>query len=165
MKKAAGILVGAIGISIVLAGCATSTNTETPTTSNQAANTTAAKDPQGNTTPTGDTKPAESLIHFAFDSSTIDSTNARIVEAHARYIANHPNVKIRLEGHTDERGTRPYNMGLGERRAQAVSRALRAITANAKKMDLVSYGEEKPVASAHDEKTWAQNRRVQIIYQ
>lgn len=103
-------------------------------------------------------------VHFAFDSSAIDDENRAIVEAHAKYLAANKNVKLVLEGHADERGTREYNLALGERRAQAVERMMKLLGVSADRIKVVSYGEEKPLCQQHDENCWAQNRRVEILY-
>lgn len=103
-------------------------------------------------------------VHFTFDSSVVDDENRAIVEAHARYLAANKNIKVVLEGHCDERGTREYNLALGERRAQAVERMFKVLGVSADRIKNVSYGEEKPLAMGHDESAWAQNRRVEIIY-
>jgi peptidoglycan-associated lipoprotein len=87
-----------------------------------------------------------------------------IVAAHARYLAANPTVRVRLEGHTDERGSREYNIGLGERRAQAVRRALLLQGATETQLSTVSYGAERPAAAGSNEAAWAQNRRVEIVY-
>jgi len=79
-------------------------------------------------------------------------------------LAEHPNVRVSLQGNTDERGTREYNMALGERRAKAVRRYLVAQGASFSQMEVISYGEERPVAQGHDEAAWALNRRVDIVY-
>ncbi len=103
-------------------------------------------------------------VHFAFDSSAIDDENRAIIEAHAKYLVANKNVKLVLEGHTDERGTREYNLALGERRAKAVERMMKVLGVSSDRIKTVSYGEEKPIAMGHDEAAWAQNRRVEIIY-
>jgi len=103
-------------------------------------------------------------VHFAFDSSAIDDENRAIIEAHAKYLMANKNVKVVLEGHTDERGTREYNLALGERRAKAVERMMKVLGVSSDRIKTVSYGEEKPIAMGHDEAAWAQNRRVEIIY-
>ncbi len=84
--------------------------------------------------------------------------------AHAKYLASNPTARIRLEGNTDERGSREYNIGLGERRAQAVRRALLLQGASDGQLSTVSYGEERPAAAGHDEASWSKNRRVEIVY-
>ncbi len=103
-------------------------------------------------------------VYFAFDSSAVDDESRSIIEAHANYLAANPQVKVVLEGHTDERGTREYNLALGERRAQAVERMMRTLGVAAARIKASSYGEEKPVATGHDESSWRLNRRVEILY-
>lgn len=103
-------------------------------------------------------------VYFAFDSSSIDDENRAIVEAHAAYLSANPQIKVVLEGHTDERGSREYNLALGERRAQAVERMMRVLGLSADRVKTTSYGEEKPVALDHNESAWRLNRRVEIVY-
>ena len=103
-------------------------------------------------------------VYFAFDSSSVDDENRAIVEAHAAYLAGNKNIKLVLEGHADERGSREYNLALGERRGQAVERMVKLLGVSADRIKVVSYGEEKPVAQDHNEAAWALNRRVEILY-
>ena len=107
---------------------------------------------------------AKRTIYFDFDSSEIRGEGTDIVAAHAKYLASRGGMKVRLEGHTDERGSREYNIGLGERRAQAVRRALLLQGASESQLSTVSYGEERPAAAGSDEAAWAKNRRVEIVY-
>ena len=107
---------------------------------------------------------AKKRVYFAFDSSTLDDENRAIVEAHAAHLAGNTGIKVHLEGHGDERGTREYNLALGERRAQTVERVMRALGVAGNRISTASYGEEKPVAAGHDESAWRQNRRVEISY-
>jgi peptidoglycan-associated lipoprotein len=107
---------------------------------------------------------ATRVVYFDFDSSEIKGAGTDIVAAHAKYLAAHTGTRVRLEGHTDERGSREYNIGLGERRAQAVRRALLLQGATDAQISTVSYGEERPAVSGHDEAAWAKNRRVEIVY-
>lgn len=107
---------------------------------------------------------AKRTIYFDFDSSEIRGEGTDIVAAHAKYLAANGAMKVRLEGHTDERGSREYNIGLGERRAQAVRRALLLQGASEGQLSTVSYGEERPSAAGSDEAAWAKNRRVEIVY-
>ncbi len=109
-------------------------------------------------------KSLQKRIYFAFDSSAIDADNRAIIEANAAYLSANPQAKVTLEGHCDERGTREYNLALGERRAQAVERMLRVLGVAGNRVSTVSYGEEKPVAMGHDESAWRQNRRVEFVY-
>jgi peptidoglycan-associated lipoprotein len=103
-------------------------------------------------------------VYFDFDSAEIKGEGTDIVAAHAKYLAANPATRVRLEGHTDERGSREYNIGLGERRAQAVRRALLLQGAADTQISTVSYGEERPAVAGHDETAWAKNRRVEIVY-
>jgi peptidoglycan-associated lipoprotein len=104
------------------------------------------------------------IIYFDFDRSEIKPEFADIVSANAQNLTSHPNVKIKLEGNTDERGTREYNIGLGERRAQAVRRALMLQGVSESQLSTVSFGAERPAAEGDDESAWAQNRRVELVY-
>lgn len=107
---------------------------------------------------------ARRRVYFAFDSSAVDDKSREIVEAHAEFLAANKNIKVVLEGHADERGTREYNLALGERRAQAVERMVKLLGLTPDRIKTVTYGEEKPVAIDHNESAWALNRRVEIIY-
>lgn len=104
------------------------------------------------------------IIYFDFDRSDIRGEYADVLAAHAEYLANNPQISIRLEGHADERGTREYNVGLGERRSQAVRRVLMLQGTSTGQLSTVSYGEERPAITGSNEASWAQNRRVEIIY-
>lgn len=103
-------------------------------------------------------------VYFDFDKDEVKAEYRDIVTANARYLAANPKAHVRLEGNTDERGSREYNIGLGERRAQAVKQALLLQGAAAAQLATVSYGEERPVATGSDEESWALNRRVEIVY-
>ncbi len=107
---------------------------------------------------------AKTTIYFDFDSSEIKAEFAPAIAAHGKRLASDHGLKVRLEGNTDERGSAEYNVALGERRAQAVKRALLLQGATEGQLTTVSYGEERPVAEGHDETAWAQNRRVEIVY-
>jgi peptidoglycan-associated lipoprotein len=107
---------------------------------------------------------ARKVIYFDFDKSEIKPEFADVVAAHAHNLTAHPNLKIKLEGNTDERGTREYNIGLGERRAQAVRRALMLQGVAESQLSTVSFGSERPAAEGDDEAAWAQNRRVELVY-
>jgi peptidoglycan-associated lipoprotein len=107
---------------------------------------------------------AKRTVYFDFDSSEIKGEGTDIVAAHAKYLAANPTARVRLEGHTDERGSREYNIGLGERRAQSVRRALLLQGAADAQISTVSYGEERPAVAGHDEAAWAKNRRVEFVY-
>lgn len=169
------IIVTLMAISLGVAGCASKRPKTAPSTAANAANTGAtgsganganaaaanaedeAAGPQGGLL-------ATRIVYFEFDSSEVRGTGVELVAAHARFLAAHPATRVRLEGHTDERGSREYNIGLGERRAQAVRRALMLQGALDGQISTVSYGEERPAAAGHDEDAWAKNRRVEIVY-
>ncbi|MGH8296240.1 MAG: peptidoglycan-associated lipoprotein Pal [Steroidobacteraceae bacterium] len=103
-------------------------------------------------------------IYFSFDSAVIAGEGTQIVAAHAKYLSDHADARVRLEGNTDERGSPEYNIGLGMRRAQSVRQALLLQGASASQLTVVSYGAERPVDPAHNEAAWAKNRRVDIVY-
>jgi peptidoglycan-associated lipoprotein len=107
---------------------------------------------------------AKRIIYFDFDSSDIKGEGTDVVAAHAKYLANHASTRVRLEGNTDARGSREYNIGLGERRAQAVRRALLLQGATEAQIATVSYGAERPAVMGNDEAAWSKNRRVEIVY-
>ena len=104
------------------------------------------------------------VIYFDFDKSDVKAEYRDIVAAHAAYVSAHGSARVTLEGHADERGTREYNLGLGERRGNAISGLLSAAGAMGSQLDTVSYGEERPVCRVSDENCWWQNRRVEIVY-
>ena len=107
---------------------------------------------------------SQRTIYFAFDSSHIEEENRSIIEAHALWLADHPGASVTLEGHADERGTREYNVALGERRANAVRQLLALTGASGGQINTISYGEERPAVEGHDESAWRFNRRVEVVY-
>ena len=170
-------------VSVVLAGCAgkkatkPDANAGTATTEAPATTTTPPTDAtagggleaSGGASENGVPGPQGELlsrrvVYFEFDRAEIRAADAPLVAAHAAYLAANPGVKIRLEGHTDERGTREYNIGLGERRGQAVRRALALQGAGEAQLATVSFGEERPAVAGEDEAAYSQNRRVEILY-
>jgi len=103
-------------------------------------------------------------VYFAYDDFSIDSKYQPLVQAHGQYLQSHGVVQIRVEGNTDERGSREYNLSLGDKRAQIVAKQLELMGAKAAQIEAVSYGEERPKAEGHDESAWAENRRADIRY-
>ena len=103
-------------------------------------------------------------VYFDFDQDAVKPEFQAIMACHAKYLQDRPESRITLEGNADERGTREYNLGLGERRGNAVSGALQAAGGSAGQLTVVSYGEERPVDTASTEAAWAKNRRVEIVY-
>ena len=106
----------------------------------------------------------ESVIYFEFDSSEVRAQDQETVAGHAAMLNSHPNLRVRLEGHADERGSREYNIGLGERRSQSVRQMLMIQGVSASQIATVSFGEERPVAFGSSESDYSQNRRVEFVY-
>jgi peptidoglycan-associated lipoprotein len=107
---------------------------------------------------------SKSTIYFMLDSSQIQPDFESVIAAHARYLASHPGQQLALEGHADERGSREYNIALGENRSKSVANLMRAQGVSDGQLNLVSYGEEKPAAFGSDESAWELNRRVELVY-
>jgi peptidoglycan-associated lipoprotein len=108
---------------------------------------------------------ADTLFFFEFDKSDLKQEALDDLDAHAKYLSADRAAKVRLEGHADERGTRAYNLALGERRANAVARYLVIQGVNRSQIETVSYGEERPLSLSRDDNGWSRNRRVELIYQ
>ncbi|MCG8671794.1 MAG: peptidoglycan-associated lipoprotein Pal [Pseudomonadales bacterium] len=167
-----------------IAGCSTtpddSTATEDTSASQEASSETSSSEATygaGDDSVSGSTQGASSaadslkaaamqstIVYFDFDKSNIRPDAYNTLKAHAAYLSANPAVKVRLEGHADERGTREYNLALGERRGKAAANYLTANGASSSQIDVVSYGEERPVAEGNNEASWAQNRRVELKY-
>ena len=172
MKNTALILL----VAAALAGCASKeTKTEAPvadrsvnqpqastgagsmTTPNRADNL------QGNPLTQGQL--AKRSVYFDYDSNAVKDEYRGLVQAHSRYLTSDKrDAKIRIEGNCDERGSREYNLALGQRRAEAVKKVMTVLGVGDNRIETVSYGEEKPVAQGHDEAAWQQNRRADIKY-
>lgn len=103
------------------------------------------------------------VVYFELDSAEIKPEGLAVIDAWSKYLVSNPSAKIRLEGHCDERGTREYNIALGERRGNTVQEALTARGASAGQISISSFGEERPIALGHDEAAWSQNRRVEFV--
>jgi peptidoglycan-associated lipoprotein len=104
------------------------------------------------------------ILYFDYDSSDILPAYREVLEAHANYLVQNPNITISLEGHADERGSREYNLALGEKRSQSAKRHMMVFSPSSSQIRSTSYGEERPVVDGHDDESWSQNRRVEIIY-
>lgn len=107
---------------------------------------------------------AKRKIYFDYDRSDIRDEFRGVIQAHAAYLAANPNARLTLEGHCDERGTREYNMALGERRADAVVQMMTLLGADQGQVKVISYGEERPDANGHDDQSWTLNRRAVMVY-
>jgi peptidoglycan-associated lipoprotein len=155
---------------ITVAGCGTKPKEQPATPPPQSTTDTSGVDNANATVdntesqgPTGELL-SKRVVYFDFDKSDIRADSQTVVAAHAAYLAKNPAQKVRLEGHADERGSREYNIGLGERRAQAVRRALLLQGVAEVQLSTVSYGEERPAVAGSDEQAYALNRRVEIVY-
>ncbi len=104
------------------------------------------------------------VVYFDLDRTEIKPEFQAQMSCHAEYLRQFPDARVSLEGNTDERGSREYNLGLGERRGNAVQGALSTAGASSAQLNVVSYGEERPVCRQHDESCWSKNRRVEIVY-
>lgn len=107
---------------------------------------------------------SERTIYFEFDSSSIAAEYEEVLKHHGKYLALNSSATMRIEGHTDERGSREYNIALADRRAQSVKRLLLFQGASSNQVVVISYGEEKPAALGHDEAAWQLNRRAELVY-
>lgn len=108
---------------------------------------------------------AKRVVHFDYDSSDLSNDDYQTLQAHAQFLMANANSRLALTGHTDERGTREYNMALGERRAKAVQSYLVTNGVNAGQLEAVSYGKEMPINPGHNEAAWKENRRVELNYE
>ena len=171
------MLVGTLAIT----GCAnrkpadTTTTTTTPSTDSSSGATTQPIDPYAHIDQTGGSAIgvtdenraylAKRVVNFEFDSTEILSQDYPALQAHAQFLNANSNSRVALVGHTDERGTREYNMALGERRAKSVEAFLVSSGVRKEQLETVSYGKEQPVNEGHDESAWSENRRVEIKYE
>ena len=103
-------------------------------------------------------------VYFDFDSNAVKDEFRPVVQAHSKYMVDKRDAKIRIEGNCDERGSREYNLALGQRRAESVKKTMTVLGVAESRIETVSFGEEKPANAGHDEAAWAQNRRADIKY-
>ena len=171
--KSALRLTFALMIVLALEACKSTPETEeapetTPEDTTPTVDTSGAADPRDYTDSRNFDNPESMLskrvVYFDFDKSTVRPEYRGIVSAHAAYAAAHSSARVTLEGHADERGTREYNLGLGERRGNAVSGLMSAQGSRGNQLTVVSYGEERPTCRVSDEECWGLNRRVEIVY-
>jgi peptidoglycan-associated lipoprotein len=109
-------------------------------------------------------KPSDRSIYYEYDKSEFRPEARSLLEANARYLREHPDVKVRVEGNADERGSAEYNLALGQRRAEAVTKTLKMMGVSESRVEAVSLGKEKPKKIGHDETSWQENRRSDIVY-
>lgn len=162
-------------VALIVAGLAACASTQTGT--DTSAQTTAPTEPTV-TTPIQQGPSAEELarladiearkarvVYFDFDDANIKPEYRDLLAAHGAYLAKNPGLMVTVEGHCDERGTPEYNVGLGERRSNAIKQVLQSYGVQASQIKTLSYGEEKPANPGHDEAAWAQNRRGVLVYE
>lgn len=164
-----------IASAVLLTACSSTKLQETPVVEKTVAPTPAPAEPQreirpvetGSVDPLNDPKGvlANRSIYFDYDSFVVREDGQPIVTNHAAYLAKNPNRKILIQGNTDERGGTEYNLALGQKRAEAVRRAMGTLGVSDNQIEAVSLGEEKPKAMGSDESAWAENRRADIVYQ
>ena len=171
--KSAWRLTLALMIAMTLAACQTTPEAEpepepTPDTSGTDVDTSGAPDPRDYSDARNFDNPesllSKRVIYFDFDKSTVRPEYRAIVSAHSAYAAANSTARVTLEGHADERGTREYNLGLGERRGNSVTGLMSAQGARGNQLTVVSYGEERPTCRVSEEDCWSMNRRVEIVY-
>ena len=165
----------ALAVAFALAGCSTVKLDDIPVEDKSAGNVTAPGQGGGQSSvapvvtdsaAANQAGPANvaRIIYFDYDSYVIKPEFQNLIEAHSRFLKANNSRKIAIEGHTDERGGREYNLALGQRRSEAVRRALGLLGVPDTQVEAVSFGKEKPVAPGSDEASWAQNRRAEIVY-
>ena len=170
--KSAWRLILALMIALTLAACQTTPDEPEPTPEPEPpktdVDTSAAPDPHDYTDSRNFDNPesllSKRVIYFDFDKSNVRPEYRGIVSAHAAYSAANSSARVTLEGHADERGTREYNLGLAERRGNAVSGLMSAQGSRGSQLTVVSYGEERPTCRVSDDECWSLNRRVEIVY-
>jgi peptidoglycan-associated lipoprotein len=142
------------------------TSATTPTTAPTTATTTPTTQPAITANPLTDPKNilSKRSVYFDFDSNVVKDEYRALVQAHAKYMVDRKDARARIEGNCDERGSREYNLALGQRRAEAVKKVMTVLGVADGRIETVSFGEEKPAAPGHDEAAWAQNRRGDIKY-
>jgi peptidoglycan-associated lipoprotein len=165
---------GIVAMSAVLSGCPKKPQTlpdagATPTDPSADTGTSSGSDVSGSEL-SADQRAIEALkqtgmiVYFDYDRAEIKPEFVQVVAAHAKFLNGNAARKVRLEGHSDERGSREYNIGLGERRSQAVRRALMLQGVTDTQITTVSYGEERPSVAGSDETAYSRNRRVELVY-
>jgi peptidoglycan-associated lipoprotein len=180
MMKSIHILLMASGAALLAAGCASTKLEEKPAPVVEQSKPTGAPTPPAAPPPVAKVEApstpmvdalndphgilAKRSVYFDFDKSLIKAEYVSLIEAHGRYLNEHPARQIRIEGNTDERGGREYNIALGQRRADAVREKMELVGVAASRIETISYGKERPKAVGHDEAAWAEDRRADIVY-
>jgi len=165
------LALAAVGL---IGGCSTQATQESATTGDaqaatpRAAQATPARPSQPAATvtaaATAKAVPGKRSVYYEYDKSEITPEGKKLIEAHADYLRAHPGVKIVIEGNADERGSAEYNVALGQRRADNVSKIMTLLGVSQERIETVSFGKEKPKATGHGEAAWSENRRSDIVY-
>jgi peptidoglycan-associated lipoprotein len=170
-----GLTAGLISL-FLIAGCASTAEPEPmpapepePMETTPAAPPKVVAPPKPVTSPDGipldaDGQPIATVFYFDFDKSDLKPRARTLLAGHAAYLSKNGNVRVTIQGHADERGTREYNLALGERRASAVRTFLQSLGVRSSQVSVVSYGEERPIDPGHSESAWSKNRRAEIDY-
>jgi peptidoglycan-associated lipoprotein len=163
-----------IGLMLAMAGCASNVKLDEAPVEDKSGAAAAQQAPaassvatiQARNIPAVDPGPTgvSKVIYFDYDSFVIKADSQTLIEAHARYLRADKNRRISIEGHADERGGREYNLALGQKRSEAVRKALGLLGVTDNQLEAVSFGKEKPADAGHDEAAWAKNRRAEIAY-
>ncbi len=166
-----------LAVAVVAAACASSETKQPPVTDRSTGQGPSTSTTQGPTTTPRDTSgvqgnplkdPSNILskrsVYFDFDSNAVKDEYRGLIQAHARYLVEHREARAKIEGNCDERGSREYNLALGQRRAEAVKKVMTVLGVPDSRIETTSFGEEKPVAMGHDEESWAKNRRADVKY-
>ncbi len=165
-----------LAMALLAAACASNETKKAPVTESRPSTPSTTAQPGSTATPSESTAVqgnpltdpnnilSKRSVYFDFDSNVVKDEYRGLIQAHARYLVEHPQVHVRIEGNTDERGSREYNLALGQRRAEAVKKVMTVLGVPDNRIETVSFGEEKPVAPGHDEESWARNRRADIKY-
>lgn len=168
MNKSTRVLLVSLMSVAVLAGCSKKVKEEAPAPAPAPTETAPTQTPvatgYGPNDLDTDACLRQRVVYFDLDQDSLKPEFQAIMSCHAKYLRDRPSSRITLQGHADERGSRAYNQGLGERRGNAVNSALQAAGGSAAQLTVVSYGEERPVCTDSGEACWAQNRRVEIVY-
>jgi len=175
MKKAAPYLI----LAVLGAGCASQDARQDPAVTDRS---TGVTQPSGTAPSTATTRPSQQptiagnplrdpsnilskrSVFFEYDSNLVKDEYRGMVQAHSRYMGDKRDSRIRIEGNCDERGSREYNLALGQRRAESVKKVMTVLGVSDGRIETISYGEEKPMSPGHDEQAWSQNRRADIKY-
>lgn len=173
MKNKHSVVLASLAGAFIIGGCASNTPTATvatsqtgtlpqPTTASANPNAVGATSTLQSPASTATAKPSTFTVYFDYDNYSVKEQFTNVVRSNADYLVK-TNGALELDGNADERGSREYNMALGQKRAESVKRAMTALGAKTDRIETISFGEDKPRATGHDETSWAENRRVDFV--